>query len=159
MGSAISYTKCSQVAQKSVETPRSSKAPSLCTAVLCAAVLCASRLRTLISLGWILSGEGEPVEIDCTLQPTRGGGDPVYWLDRKRETFQLVVSLVFKCHPPQGCTEAFSLFLSSCLFSWKEEMILGGRQQQFLELKQGSLTQAASVISDHFLLLLAHNIK
>ena len=44
------------------------------------------------------------------------GGDPVYWLDRKRETFQLVVSLVFKCHPPQGCTQAFSSFFPPVCF-------------------------------------------
>ena len=45
MGTAISCTKCSQVAgliQKLVETPRSSKAPSLLAAVLRAAVLCAA---------------------------------------------------------------------------------------------------------------------
>ena len=47
MGTAISCTKCSQVAgliQKLVETPRTSKAPSLCPAVLCAAVFCSKIL-------------------------------------------------------------------------------------------------------------------
>ena len=51
MGTAISCTKCSQVAgliQKLVETPRNSKAPSLCPAVLRVAVfhlkiLCSDR--------------------------------------------------------------------------------------------------------------------
>ena len=35
----------------------------------------------------------------------------VYSLDRKWESFQLVVSLVFKCHPPQACTNHSSSFL------------------------------------------------
>ena len=51
MGTAISCTKCSQVAgliQKLVETPRNSKAPSLRPAVLRAAVLRAAVFRSKI---------------------------------------------------------------------------------------------------------------
>ena len=49
VGTAISCTKCSQVAgliQKLVEPPRSSKAPSLCAAVLRAAVFRSKILRS-----------------------------------------------------------------------------------------------------------------
>ena len=49
MGTAISCTKCSQVAgliQKLVETPRNSKAPSLRPAVFCAAAFRSNILRS-----------------------------------------------------------------------------------------------------------------
>ena len=61
MGTAISCTECSQVAgliQKLVETPRSSKAPSLHAAVLCAAVFHSKILHMYTCIGEtiVLSG-------------------------------------------------------------------------------------------------------